>query len=730
MLPLRYAARTLRRSPLYTTLSLATLALGLGLAASVFLYALPLLLRNLPVEHAASLVTLSASGDGDRFSYPLYQDLRDRTPVFASLAARCAAPVDLRLDNRTLPVHAEVVSGNWFEALGLGVALGRGLTPADNRVPGGHSVAVLTYDFWQTAFDGSPAVLHKVVLLNGHPMTIVGVAARGYRGFDLGERTDLLVPTMMQAAMIPRWYGIDDRGRPWVQLVGRLRPGVTLSEAEARLDPFYRALSGIEPGGPGLVAEGPALRLTPAPQGASDLRARLAPPLRTMAGWTAILLLFVFANQAALAAGRAGRRQRETAIRIALGAPRRRVVAPLAAEAVLLAVGAAGLGLLLAGWIAGGTFDLVAAGRDTGLSAAIGPWTVLFTLALALLLAGLPAAAAALRAAAVPLPSLLGQRPDNSAPPAGQAAWIKAAAAAELAIALAMAGHAAILVRTLRTDLRPGPGVPVRGLFSFSVDPVLAGYPADRARHFVSTLRDRIAALPGVESATIASAPITAEAETDPVRIAGYPPSTPQVRRAGPAYFATLGIPLQGRPLGADCRDAVANRAWMEGRTFDAREAGALRLIGVAQDRRPQPTVYLPLCGQPAGALTLYVRAAGDPSLLFPGVYRTAAEMDSAIPVTNLRTMRDEFAAALAPQRVAAAAGATAAGIAIGIAVIGIFALATAVAARRRQEFGIRLALGASRHTLRVAIAREVALVAAAGLVVGAGLAAILRPPV
>src|SRR5262249_54960021 len=161
-------------------------------------------------------------------------DFRDRSPVFASVGARYAAPLNLTYNNRTERISGELVSGTWFETLGLGAALGRGLNAEDDRVAGGHSVVVLTYDFWPRRFGRDRSVLNKVVLLNGHPMTVVGVAERRYRGFDLGQRTDVLVPTMMKAAMTPSWNGLEDRRVAWLQLVGRLRPGVSIAEAEGR----------------------------------------------------------------------------------------------------------------------------------------------------------------------------------------------------------------------------------------------------------------------------------------------------------------------------------------------------------------------------------------------------------------------------------------------------------------------------------------------------------------
>jgi predicted permease len=714
----RYAWRTLRRSPLYTTIALVCLSLGLGLCAAVFIFAWPILWRDLPVAYAGELLQVTTPVTGDRFSYPLFQDLAERTPIFAALGARSATQVDFRQDNHTRLIHAEVVSGSWFATLGLSTALGRGLTPDDDRTAGGHSVAVLTYDFWRSQFGGDPGVLHRVILLNGHPMTVVGVASRGYRGFDLGERTDVLVPAMMQAAMIPAWYGLEDRGRLWLQLVGRLRPGVTVGQAEERLDPFYRALSGLEPGSPGVVAEGPALRLVPVPHGISELRSRLAPPLRKLCWWAAALWLLACANYGALLLARSAARQREVAIRVALGATRRRALRHFAAEGVILSVAATAIGLLAAGWIGGGTLDLVSYAGETGLSARIDASTVLFALVLALVSTLLLAALPALRTSETPLVQLLNQRPESTPTAQRGAAWLNPLVACELALSLALLWHSAALGRGVRRLSHADLGFPRSGLMSFSVNPTLAGYSPDRAHRYAETLRERLTALPGVQSAAVADSPVLGDGDARAVKLPGRPPSAPIVRSVGPGYFATLGVPLlRGREFSAaDRKGAIVNAAYGTAEAV----TGVAANVRSRLDEPPGPAAYLPLFAQPVGqSLIVYVRGSSDMTSLAPAIYRTVAEVDATLPVTDMRTIRDEVSDALAAERVTAAMAGTLAAIASLLAAAGFYALVIGVAARRRREFSIRLALGATRRGLRQTIGREVLLVAAVGCVLG-----------
>jgi hypothetical protein len=244
-----YAIRSLRRSPLFTIVAIFSLALGIGANSAVFTIADQVLLRLIPVKYAHQLVSFTSPGPQsgmtwgeNRFSYPMFRDFRDRTSVFAGVAARFATAVNLSYNNRSERIQAELVSGTWFDTLGLTTWLGRGLTPSDDRLPGAHPVVVLTYDYWKSRFNGNPAILNQTVLLNGHPMTVVGVAARGYHGFDPGARVDALVPTMMKAEMTPTWNGLDDRRALWLQLVGRLPSSVTARQAQAGLEPYYHGL--------------------------------------------------------------------------------------------------------------------------------------------------------------------------------------------------------------------------------------------------------------------------------------------------------------------------------------------------------------------------------------------------------------------------------------------------------------------------------------------------------
>jgi predicted permease len=751
----RYAFRNLRRTPVFTTIALTSLALSIGANSAVFTIADQVLVRDLPGAYTADLLAFTSPASDSRFSYPMFQDFRDRSPVFASVAARYPAPLNLTFNNRTERIQGELVSGTWFETLGLSVKLGRPLTPDDDRVPGGHSVAVLTDDFWRRRFASDRSIVNKVVLLNGHPMTIVGVAEPRYRGFDLGLRTDVLVPTMMKAAMTPSWNGLDDRRVAWLQLVGRLRPGTSIEDAEARIQPFYRALLQLETStGRLLVTEDTPLTFTPAPQGISELRAELAEPVRILVGIAALLLVIACANVANLLLARAAGRRREMAIRLAVGAPRARLIRQLLAESLGLAAASGALALLVATWTVAGVMELLSS-TTSGLSGALDARIVIFTFALAALAGAAFGIVPALQASNPDLAAILRQKHGNGLPAfqltrrsAERAAGI-ALVVAQAAIALVLAVAAGLFTRSYQNLARADLGFHRQFLATFSADPALNSYSASHIRRFADDLRVRLAALSGVRSAAAASHSLVTDGlDARAIRIEGLrPPAgmdmSPDVEAVSPAFFATLGIPLTaGREFTQDDRAgaprvAVVNEAFARyyfagnavGRHFSfAGDGMPVEIVGVARDTR-QPgrdestrrLVFLPLAQiLNPGALVFYVRTAADPRALYPNIRREAAQLDPALPLTGMQTVEAQVTAALSPQRLVATLAGVVAAIATLLAAIGVYGLVAFTMTRRTREIGIRVALGAHHESLLRGVMREVAIWTAAGLAAAA----------
>lgn len=768
---LRYAIRSLRRAPVFTTVALLSLAIGIGANTAVFTIADQAALRKLPVEYADRLVLLTMPGPysgfiwaDNRFSYPLFRDLRDNAGIFENIAARFWTPLNLTYGGRSERIQAEVVSGAWFATLGLKTALGRGLTPEDDRVPGGHSVVVLTHDFWRSRFRGDRSVVNKVVLLNGHPMQVVGVAARGYHGFEAGERTDALVPTMMKAAMTPTWNGLDDRRAQWLQVVAKLRSGMGAAEAQARIQPFWHALLRIEAealevhsrGGGQEYATKPLI-LVPAARGGSDLRNTLSQPVRILAAMVGLLLAIACANVANLLLARAVQRKKEIAIRSALGAGRAHLMRQFLVESAVLGALGGALGLIVASWSASGLLGLLAGSGETSLSATFDTRVFAFTLAVSLGAALVFGATPAWEASSQDITGLLKSQGGVIAAPRGQLRARKALVISQVAISLVLLIAAALFTRSLRNLNRIDLGFERRGLLTFSVEPSLNGYSPDRIRKLAESIAEKLRVMPGARSAAVGVTPVIGDnLDERTVKIAGEREQAgetvnPYVDAVTPGYFGTLGMPLvAGRDftdrdrIGAP-RVAIVNEVFARerfaGRSavgqrfgFGKDHADSIEIIGVARgakrsrvDDEPREVVSSPLLQDPnPGALTVYVRAAGDPRTLLAATRRAIAQIDGALAPTGLRTMDDQVAEALSTPRTMAAVSICFGVAATLLAAIGVYGVMAYVVSRRTREIGIRSALGADRGALLRLVMREAGGMTAAGAAIAVPAALVL----
>jgi predicted permease len=730
----------------FTAVAVVSLAVGIGANTAVFSIADQVLLRKLPVAHADDLVFFTSPMSGfvwgeNRFSYPTFREFRDNPAGLDSVAARFSTPVSLTYNGRSERIQAELVSGTWFQTLGLGTALGRGLTPEDDRVPGGHSVVVLTYDFWRSRFGGDRGILDKVVQLNGHPMQVIGVAARGYRGFEANERTDVLVPTMMKAAMTPTWNGLEDRRTGWVQVVGRLREGVTAEEAGRRLEPFYRGLLRIEK----LAAK--RLILVPAARGGSELRNALGAPLRILGALAALLLAIACANVANLLLARSVARRKEIAIRLAVGASRGRLVRQLLVESVMLAAIGAAAGLIVAAWTASGLVSLLSASGETTLSAGFDAPVFAFVVALAVVTSVVFGAAPAWQATSPEVAGILKDQGGSIAASRGQVRARKVLVTAQVAISLVLLIGAGLFTRSLRNLNRVDLGFRRESLITFSMEPSLNGYSAERIRRLAESLAEKLGGMPGAVSAAVGANPVISEnVDEKTVKIEGRRAAededlNPYTDAVTPGYFATLGIPLlAGRDfterdrLGA-ARVAIVNdvfaRKYFAGKSpvgrrigFGSDRADAIEIVGVVRsskysqvEEKPHAAVYTPLLQDVnPRVLAAYVRTASAPRGLLAQTRRTVGSVDGALAITNLRTMDEQVAEALAAQRVMATLSAWFAGAATLLAAIGLYGVMAYVVSRRAREIGIRSALGADRGTLLGLVLREAGLMTAVGV--------------
>src|SRR5262249_23105155 len=355
----RLAARALRKSPVFACVAILSLALGIGVNTAIFTLMDQVLLRMLPVQHPEQLVMLDQQGptqgsvnNDNAFSYPMYKDFRDHSLVFSGVLARFPLGMSVGYRGQTERATGDLVSGNYFEVLGVKAWIGRTFTQDDDRTPGAHPVAFLTYGYWQRRFGSDRSILNQTLLINGHPMTVVGIGSPGFHGTEVGRSADVMAPIMMKAQMTPTWNDLDNRRSWWVNIFARLKPGVTVRQADAAMNVLYRqiqaeevkAIQGWEQNLRDRFVN-KHLDILPCDTGQSSLRRVVSARVKVLMWMVGLVLLIACANVANLLIARAAGRQKEIALRLALGAGRMRIARQLLVESLLLAVlgGAAGL---------------------------------------------------------------------------------------------------------------------------------------------------------------------------------------------------------------------------------------------------------------------------------------------------------------------------------------------------------------------------------------------------
>ena len=762
---LRLAARSGRRSPLFFVVAVGSLALGLGANTAIFSLLDQVLLRPLPVKNPQELVRLATTGaqwgrvaGPDTFSYPMYSDLRGKNTVFTGLVARSAVDLNLTIDGQSERAAGELVSGNFFEVLGTPPALGRTFTAADDTVPGGHPFLVLSHDFWARRFGADPRVLNRTLRLNGHPMTIIGVAARGFRGVELGLAPDVYVPLLMKAQVTPTWSGLEDRRYLWLHLMARLKPGVTPEQASAALtatrrpilEEEWKAIAGAhsentrkrfvesrilaEPGGTGIPGE----------------RERLTTPLLVLMALAGLVLLIACANLASLLLARAAARQKEIAVRLALGARRRDLIRQLMAESLLLAVCGGLAGILVALWTSDALVGFLPSEDPARTLSTPMDWRVLgFHFAMSLVTALLFGLAPAWQSARADTAPALRNLPDRAA---GRLHLVsrKGLVVGQVALSLLLLIGAGLFARSLANLRRVDPGFRTENLISFSVDGSLSGYTQGRIKQLYTQVQERLAALRGVSSVGLSEQEILAgEDWVSTVRVEGYEQRegenmNPRVNRVGPGFFRTMGIPvLEGREFTA--RDlagapkvALVNETFVRyffgnrnpiGRRMAVGENKPdLEIVGVVRDGkyaslwdRPVRFFCLPLLqGGEVGQVTFYIRTARSPQAMMSLVRREVAQIDNTLALFGLKSMEVQIDQSLFLERAVAALCASFGALATILAAVGLYGVVAYSVTRRTREIGIRMALGATREGVLRLVLREVIQLTLAGI--GAGL--------
>ena len=761
----KHAARGLRKNPGFAAVVILTLGLGIGANAAIFSLMDQVLMRTLPVQAPDRLVLLDGPGafqgrtyNRMTFSYPMYTDFRDRNEVFSGVLARFPTAMTLVWNGQSERVSGELVSGNYFEVLGVRPAIGRVFNAADDRRPGAHPVAVLGHGYWLRRFGGNASVLNSTILLNGHSLTIVGVAAPGFNGLQVGRRVDVMVPLMMKAQMTPTWNDLDNRRSRWLTVMGRLKPGVSAEQAEVQLNVLYRQINQQEIEAIPNASESfrkrfveKHLEVLPGARGLSDLREQFSTALIVLMCMVGVVLLIACANVANLLLARTTTRQKEIAVRLALGAGRGRIVRQHFIESLLLAGGGALVGLVLAGWT--GTLLLAALpGTETSraLSAAPDARVVMFTLALAAVTALVFGIAPSLHATRHAAAATLKEESGSVAGSGRQARVRRALVVGQVALSMLLLAGAGLFARSLYNLRAVDPGFQSDRLLTFSVDPTLNGYEPPRTLRLYEDLQQALLAVPGVRSVSMSEVGVlTGNQWGMTVRIDGYQSTegedmNPSVDGVGPRYFSTMGIPLvsgrefnekdvQGAPRVAIINETMARRYWGDtspiGRRFGfgRQQATDIEIVGVVKDVRSQELraeaprfVYIPyLQDESLTQLTYYVRAEGDESAVATAIRQTVQRLDPNLPVFDLKPMEIQVGESLFVERMVAALSVAFGALATVLAAIGLYGVMSYAVARRTREIGIRMALGAARRSVLWLVLKEVAVLAVLGVAGG-----------
>ncbi|MGB9465371.1 MAG: ABC transporter permease, partial [Candidatus Acidiferrum sp.] len=767
---IRYGLRMLAKNPGFTGVAVATLALGIGANTAIFSLVNAVMLQSLPVHHPEQLVVLrwsahgrpenigsSSYGDcsatewrgsnygGCSFSYPMFKEIQAEKDVFSSVTAFAGpAQLDLSGNGPASMARGELVSGNYFQVLGVPAALGRTLQPAD-ELPGAAPVVVLNYGYWQSAFGGSSGAIRKTIRLNGVSFSVVGVSDPNFTRLTPGKSLDMWLPlTQLIPLGLPWGRGSIDAGNWWLTLVGRMKPGTPLPQAQETVSLLFRneTLHGEKPA---LIdSDNPKVTLLPAQKALTGIRSMFGVPLYLLMAAVGIVLLIACANVAGLMLARATAREKEMAVRLAMGAGRGRVIQQLLTESVLLSAAGAVLGIFLAYWGAAGLASFLAANSYSPLNIDVQPdaTVLVFTIAVALLTGIGFGLAPAFRGTRVNIAPVLKENSGSlsAASHAGGRRFGMGSSlvVAQVALSMVVLIGAGLLLRTLEKLRNINPGFDTRNVLLFSVDPTLAGYKKENIQNVYDELERRLVALPGVISASYSSdALLDGGLWTSGVHVEGQSAKSTvetQMLAAGPDFFETMRIPLvKGRTFRvADMRSkqevAVVNEAFVH-KFLESRDAIGMHfggtdkddpqreIVGVVADTKyddmrkaDEPTAYIPLKN---GELTFALRSAAAPSALIPAVRRIVNDVDENLPVFGLRTQTQTIDRLLFGQRLVARLSSLFGLLGLLLACIGLYGLLSYEVARRTREIGIRAALGAQRwDVLRMVIKQGLVLVA------------------
>jgi predicted permease len=779
---LKFALRTLFKTPFVTVIAIVSLALGIGATAAIFSCFNQMLLESLSVPAPAQLVNLSAPGPkpgsqscnqaGDCeevFSYTMFRDLQKVQTVFTGIAAHRIFGANLAYEGQTLSGEGLLVSGNYFQVLQVQPALGRLFDSNDDRLVGEAPVVVLSHAYWTTRFAADPNVLNKGMIVNGRALTIVGVAPRGFDGTTLGSRPQVFVPITLRAVMEPGFRQWAGRTVYWAYLFARLRPGVSLETARSALNAQYHAIvNDVEAAlqrdmSDKTLAQFRAkpVLLRPGALGQSEARGEAKTPLSLLLGVTGFVLLIACANIANLLLARSAARASEMAVRLSLGASRTRLIGQLLTESLMLAAFGGIAGILVAHWTLGLIMSLLPGEAARGLALSISPRALMFagglTLGTGLLFGLFPA----LHSTRPDLVSTLKNQAGQPSGARGAARFRLALATTQIALSMMLLAASGFFVKSLLNVSRVDLGIKVDHVISFRLSPELSGYTPERTRLFFERLEEEMRATPGVTAVTAALVPLLAGSNWgNSVAVQGFEagPDTDNGSRyneVGPGYFSALGTPLMsGREFAAADtlnapKVAVVNEEFVRkfnlGRDAVGKMIGSgngyrskldTLIVGVAQNskysqvkNKVPPLFFRPYRQDPElGGAAFYVRTAGDPAQSAAAVTAVVKRLDPNLPVEDLKTLTQQVRDNTFLDRMMTTLSSLFAGLATLLAGVGLYGVLAYTVSQRTREIGLRMALGAAPAHVRSMVLRQVAWMTVIGAAAGlAGAVAIGR---